>query len=88
MARDKDILRAERLRAVINMPEYSATIGTWLEQARESALHELMNAKEHHEIHRAQGAVQILESIKDNFDSVFEMESIALNKNHKKVKGE
>ena len=82
---DPRILKAERLRAIQNMPEYHATIGAWIDEAFKEALHNLSIAVEVHEVHRAQGAFTALTSFKDNFDKVFQAEDAAVEKKLKKT---
>lgn len=82
---DPNILRAERLRAIMNMPEYHATIGAWLEEAIKEAQHNLASAIEVHEVHRAQGSFTAINSFKDNFDKVFRAEDVAVDRKLKKT---
>ena len=81
--KDPVILRAERLRAILNMPEYANLIGAWIEEARSSALHSMTNAKEPYEFHSAQGAYKAIESLRDQFNRVFAMEKVAVDKLNK-----
>ena len=85
MRRDPTLVRADRLRAIMAMPEYHVTIGAWIEEADRSALHDLMTAKEIHEVHRAQGAVSAMENLKAQFNKVFANEQAILEKQHKKT---
>lgn len=65
------------------MPEYSQTIGAWLNEAHQAALHGLTTAKEIHEFHQAQGAYAAMQSIRDQFESVWASEKVAVSKNAK-----
>ena len=81
--KDPAILRAERLRVITSMPEYSATIGKWIAEAHDAALHDMTNAKEPYEFHAAQGAYKAVKSLMDQFDGVNIAEDIALKKKQK-----
>lgn len=78
--KDPAILRAERLRAIISMPEYEATIGGWIKEAYESALHYMTEAREVCEFHQAQGAYKAIEALKSQFETVFQAEKLATSK--------
>lgn len=80
---DQAIRRAESLRAVISMPEYNRTIGAWLNEAHTSALYKLTTAKEPHEFHQAQGAYNAIQSIRENFESVWASERAAVERKQK-----
>lgn len=84
--KDPNILRAERLRAVMNMPEYEVTIGAWLKEAKSEADYQLQTATEPHEIHRAQGKVALIRSIDEQFERVFACEKKSLEKSYKRQK--
>ena len=86
MQTDPDIRRAEKLRAIISMPEYGATIGNWLTEAHASALHEMTTATEPHEFHSAQGAYRLIQSIQEQFERVFIAEKAAVEKTQKKIR--
>lgn len=73
---DPAIRRAERLRAVMAMPEYGDTIGTWIQQAHDEALHEMATAPVDGVL-RAQGAYHALETLKSQFNLVFDAERAA-----------
>jgi hypothetical protein len=81
--KEQAILRAERLRAVMSMPEYKTTVGAWLEDAKSSALHEMEVAVEPHQFHSAQGAYKAMKGILEQFDRVFALEQAAINKMEK-----
>jgi len=80
MKRDQAVLRAERLRAVMAMPEYKSTVGAWIEDAKNSALHEMEIAVEPHQFHSAQGAYKAMKGIAEQFERVFAMERAAIAK--------
>ena len=80
---DLALRNATRLRTVVNMPEYTQTIGAWLNEAHTSALHELTTATEPHEFHKAQGAYNAIQSIQQQFESVWAAEKAALEKKAK-----
>lgn len=82
---DPRILRAERLRAIMNMPEYHDTLGAWIEEAYRSALHKLSSAVEVHDVHRAQGSYEQISSLRDMFEKVFREEEVAVEKQLKKT---
>jgi hypothetical protein len=82
---DPNILRAERLRAVMAMPEYASTFGAWLEEAKAQASHSLSTAVEVHHVHRAQGGYQMIQSILDQIDKVFQLEDSAVEKQLRKT---
>lgn len=83
--RDPAILRAERLRIIMNMPEYTDTVGAWIEEAHREALHKMTTAKEPHEFHSAQGAYNTMETLRERFNAVFQCERAALTKNEKRL---
>lgn len=85
MKRDPALVRADRLRAITSMPEYYATIGSWIDEGHKEALHNLTSAKEVHEIHRAQGGYAAMNSLKEQFDKVFAMENVILERQSKKT---
>lgn len=70
------------------MPEYKELIGNWIEEEHRSALHRLTEAKDPVEIHQSQGAYAAITSLKDQFDKVFAVEKIALEKKRKTFKKE
>ena len=84
MKKDPAIVRAERLRAVMAMPEYKQTVEAWILDAFNDALHQMESAKEVYEFHRAQGAYSSLKALKDQFDQVFVAERAALERLNKK----
>jgi hypothetical protein len=85
MRRDPVLVRADRLRAIMAMPEYHVTIGAWIDEAGREVLHSLTSAKEVHEIHRAQGAYSAIENLKAQFAKVFASEQVILEKQHKRT---
>jgi len=82
---DPRILRAERLRTIIRMPEYEATIGQWLKEAHATVLHNLVKAVEPHDVHRAQGAYSAIQSLMEQFEAVWTAEDAALEKQTKRT---
>lgn len=82
--KDPAILRAERLRAIIQMPEYGDTIGKWLDEACEQALHDMTQAVEPHQFHSAQGAYRALNAFKDQFARVFSAEQSVVDREQRK----
>lgn len=82
--REPAIVKAERLRAVMSMPEYGSTIGAWISEAETAALHDMTEAKEPHEFHNAQGAYKAVRSIREQFDRVFAAEAAAIDAASKK----
>lgn len=82
--KDPAVIRAERLRAILAMPEYKSTVGAWIDEEYQSALNSMTTAKEPHEFHPAQGAYKALNSIREQFERVFAAEKAALNKLDKK----
>lgn len=86
MQKDPAIIRAERLRAVLAMPEYSSTIGAWIEEAYQEALHNMTSSKEPYEFHSAQGAYKAVTLIREQFERVFALEKAAREKQTKKTK--
>lgn len=83
MRKDPAILRAEQLRAIMQMPEYGRTIGAWITEAHTAALHDMTTAKEPYEFHTAQGAYKAIQELKDQFDKTFLAEDAAINKLNK-----
>lgn len=77
--RDPSLIKAERLRAVMSMPEYADTIGKWLEESMASSLHEMTHA-EPDKFLSHQGAYRALSEIKDQIESTFLAEESALKK--------
>lgn len=75
--KDRFILQAERLRAVMAMPEYEVTIGEWIKEALRAANHALHSAQEPIEIYRAQGMLSAVKGISEQFDRVFDLEKAA-----------
>ncbi len=84
MQRDQAIIKAERLRVVLSMPEYKDTIGSWLTDAHSQALREMTSAVELHEIHAAQGAYKVLEQLREQIERVFITEDAVLKRESKK----
>jgi hypothetical protein len=82
--RNAAIVRAEKLRAIMAMPEYKELIGTWLNDAATQAIHALTEATEAHELHRAQGGYQALTALTTQFDQVFAREAAAIAQMQKK----
>lgn len=78
---DQVILRAERLRSVMAMPEYEATIGAWIKEGFREAQHNLHVAVEPYQMHRAQGYFSAMQNLQEQIDRVFELEKAA----HEKV---
>lgn len=72
------ILKAERLRAVMNMPEYEITLGAWIQEAHNEALHNMTTAIEPYQFHSAQGAYKAISSLKENIEYVLRAEKVAL----------
>jgi hypothetical protein len=85
---DPAILRASRLRALISMPEYKDTVGLWIQQSNDDALHRMTSAKEPHDFYAAQGAYKQIKALIEQFQSVFDREAAALDKQQRKTKGE
>ena len=87
--RDPALLRAERLRIILSMPEYKDTIGQWIEDAHNDALHRMSTAKETHDFYTAQGSYLTVKAFMDQFNQVFSRETAALEKIQRKMtKGE
>ncbi len=86
--KDPAILRAERLRTIINMPEYKDTIGAWITEGRKSALHNMSVAKEPHEFYAAQGEFRAMQQLEDQFERVFAVEKAAVEKHTRKIQKE
>lgn len=78
------IIRAERLRAVMAMPEYEVTIGAWVDEAYKSALHGLTTAKDPNEVYAAQGAYRSVSSLKEQFEQVFRAEQAVIERTKRK----
>lgn len=80
------ILRAMRLRTIVEMPEYKDTIGAWIVRAKDDALYSMTTATEPHEVHRAQGAYNALIALIDQVEIVFSAERLAAKQNKTKEK--
>lgn len=78
--KDRALDRASKLRIIMDMPEYKATIGAWIEEAYASALHDMTTAKEPTDFYNSQGAYRAISSLQANFDKVFQEERVALEK--------
>ncbi len=76
----KALDRAQKLRIIMEMPEYAQTIGAWLEEAHSSALQGLTSAVDQHEVHRAQGAYRAIQDIREMFAKVFAEEKLAIER--------
>ncbi len=64
-----EVLRAARLRAVIEMPEYKDTIGKWLLEAKEDALSRIVRLDASPEqIQAARGSYMAIQQIQDSID--------------------
>lgn len=83
--RDRSVLLAERLRAVTSMPEYEDTIGRWIEDIHQEALHEMSTAKDQVQFHQSQGAYRTITSLIDRIAATFSAEKAAVAKNQKKM---
>lgn len=81
---DPAILRAEKLRIIQSMPEYKDTIGKFLREAREAALHDMRSAKEPHEFHNSQGAFNAVEALMQQIQKVYDAEQAAIAKREKR----
>lgn len=78
--RDPAIVRAEKLRMLMSLPEYKETVAAWIEEAHRSALHDMTAAKEPYQFHAAQGAYNAIETIRQQFERVFSSEKAAIAK--------
>lgn len=85
---DPAILRAERLRAIMSMPGYRETIGSWIDIFYQESLSSMAEAKDQNEMFTAQGKFQIISAIQQQFLSVFNAEKQALVKIQKEFNKE
>lgn len=84
--RDPSIVQAERLRVVMSMPEYNDTIGKWLDEAMQQALHDMTYAKPE-DFAAHQGAYRALNNIKLQIERTFTTEEAAIKRELAKRKG-
>lgn len=73
-------LLASRLRTVLSMPEYVDTLGAWLSEARQQAVHLMSTSKEPFDFFRAQGSFAAIDAIFQQIDRVYAAEEAALKK--------
>jgi hypothetical protein len=85
MKQPREIVRAEKLRVVIQSNEYRETLGAWIEDAKNKALYDLENATEPHEVHRAQGAYRLIRDLTELITHTFQAEQAALEKLQSKL---
>ncbi len=86
LKRQPEIVRAEKLRVVTGTNEYRETLGAWIEDAKKKALYDLENATEVFEIHRAQGAYNLIRTLSDHIDDTFRVAEKAFEKLQNKTK--
>ena len=79
-----EIIRASRLRAVIEMPEYKDTIGKWLQEAKDDALSRIVRLDATPEnIQAARGSYMAIQQIQDSIDRTLSHADAILKKEMK-----
>lgn len=85
MNKSKEIVRAERLRVVVDTEEWRDTVGAWIQELQQDAIRKVMGeeGRSPEVINEGRGAHQALQEILDRIADTFSKEDAAVKRFHK-----